>query len=105
MNQSKTLLIVGGIGATLLLGLVWWNSNKSAPSASDAVNPNAQIGAGANAQGTMPDFGNLLSYNQVPGVMSAPPATSISDWMDSSWSSADRNSGLSSLTPAGVYGA
>lgn len=79
MNLSKTWLVVGGIGTTLVLGLVWWNSNKSQPTgAQNAVNPNAQIGAGSYAQGTMPDIGNLLSYNQPIGVtMSAPQATSI----------------------------
>ena len=79
MNQSKTLLIVGGIGVTLLLGLVWWNSNKSQPAGpQNAVNPNAQQGAGANAQGTMPDLGNLLSYNQLPGsTILTPQATSV----------------------------
>jgi len=79
MNQSKTYLMIGGIGVTLLLGLVWWNSNKSQLSGlQNAVNPNAQQGAGATAQGTMPDFGNLLSYNQIPGsTVLTPQATSV----------------------------
>jgi hypothetical protein len=72
-------LYVGVAGALGVLGIVWWQSQKSAQvhGATNAVNPNAQIGAGAYAQGTMPDFGNLLSYNQIPGVMSAPQATSV----------------------------
>jgi|SRR5215472_2812907 len=80
MNRNK-VLIIGGIGATLLLGLVWWNSNKSQPQSEgtqNAVNPNAQIGAGSFAQGTMPDLGNLLSYNQIPGsTILTPQATSV----------------------------
>ena len=79
MNQSKGWLIAGGIGVTLLLGLVWWNSNKPQPDQpQNAVNPNAQIASGAFAQGTMPDLGNLLSYNQIPGsTILTPQATSV----------------------------
>jgi len=79
MNLNKTWFIVGGIGATLLLGLVWWNSNKTQPDQpQSAVNPNAQIGGGLGAQGTMPDIGNLLSYNQIPGsTILTPQATSV----------------------------
>lgn len=77
--SRNSWLIVGGIGATLVLGFVWWNSNKAQPDqAQNAVDPNAQIGAGANAQGTMPDIGNLLSYNQIPGsTLITPQATSV----------------------------
>jgi len=79
MKGNKTLLIVGAIAAVALFGVGWYlTQTPAAPAgAQDAVNPNAQIGAGAYAQGTMPDFGNLLSYNQVPGSISAPQATSV----------------------------
>ena len=80
MNQNNLWIIVGGIGATLLLGLVWWNSNKTQPDqgSQNAVNPSAQVSSGVFAQGTMPDLGNLLSYNQLPGsTILTPQATSV----------------------------
>jgi hypothetical protein len=80
MNRNNWL-IVGGLVAVGLVVVGVYYSQSSASSTSNApqnaVNPSAQIGAGATAQGTMPDIGNLLSYNQVPGVMSAPQATSV----------------------------
>lgn len=80
---TKTLLLVGGAAAVGLFALGWYLTNSSGSASSsapqNAVNPNAQIGAGAYAQGTMPDIGNLLSYNQPVGsVLSAPQATSVS---------------------------
>ena len=80
--QGNTWLYVGVAGALGVLGIVWWQSQKPATptGAQNAVNPNAQQGAGANAQGTMPDIGNLLSYNQIPGVISAPQATSVNPY-------------------------
>jgi len=77
MSQNKWVLIGGA--ALLGLGAIWYFSTKSSTStgSSNAVNPNAQIGAGAYAQGTMPDIGNLLSYNNtVPGASIVPQATS-----------------------------
>ena len=79
MNRNK-LLLVGGVGAAGVLAVVYFTSrgsSSSAAGAQTAVNPNAQVGAGAYAQGTLPDIGNLLSYNQMPGVISAPQATSV----------------------------
>jgi len=84
MNRNKSLLLLGGLGAVAVFALGWYLTNSSSSSSSssgapqNAVNPNAQVGAGAYAQGTMPDIGNLLSYNQIPGVLSAPQATSVS---------------------------
>ncbi len=79
--SRNSLLVLGVLGAIAVFGIGWYlteprTSSSTAPQS--AVNPNAQIGAGAWAQGTMPDLGNLLSYNQLPGVLSAPQATSIS---------------------------
>jgi hypothetical protein len=80
MSGNKSLLIFGGLAVVALVGLGWYLTGglQAQPAgAQDAVNPNAQVGAGAYAQGTMPDYGNLLSYNQVPGAISAPQATSV----------------------------
>jgi hypothetical protein len=81
--HNKPLLIYGGIAIVGVFGLGWFltqgGGGGAAAGAQNAVNPNAQTGAGAFAQGTMPDIGNLLSYNQVPGALSAPQATST-DW-------------------------
>jgi hypothetical protein len=87
--KSKWLYI-GVAGALGVLGIVWWQTQKAAaPSgAQNAVDPNAQIGGGLPAMGTAPDIGNLLSYNQIPGVMSAPQATSV-DPYSSSYYNAD----------------
>jgi len=76
--RSKWVLF-GVAGAVGVLGIVWWQSQKSAApqGPQNAVNPNAQVNAGAYAQGTAPDFGNLLSYNQIPGAISAPQVTSV----------------------------
>jgi len=82
MNRTSWL-VVGGIGAVALFGLAMYltsatsSSSATSPTSQAAANPNAQVGAGAFAQGTMPDIGNLLSYNQVPGSLSAPQATSV----------------------------
>jgi hypothetical protein len=75
--MNNKLLI--GIALAGGLGLIWFlTRNNSPPSATDAVNPNAQIGAGATAQGTEPDIGNLLSYNQpVNYVGIIPQATNV----------------------------
>jgi hypothetical protein len=88
MNRNS-LLLLGAIGAVAVFGIGWYLTSTSTSSTSsgpqNAVNPNAQIGAGAYAQGTQPDIGNLLSYNQLPGVLSAPQATSVSplqNWMN-----------------------
>jgi len=72
-------LYVGVAGALGVLGIVWWQSQKSAApqGPQNAVDPNAQVNAGAFAQNYAPDIGNLLSYNQLPGVMSAPQLTSV----------------------------
>jgi hypothetical protein len=78
MNRNS-LMVLGVLGAIAVFGIGWWLTEPRSPTAPvNAVNPNAQVGAGAYAQGTMPDIGNLLSYNQLPGVVSAPQATSIS---------------------------
>jgi hypothetical protein len=80
MNRDS-LLLVGGASAIALFALGWYLTSSSSSSSSapqNAVNPDAQVGAGAYAQGTMPDIGNLLSYNQPVGVtVSAPQATSV----------------------------
>jgi hypothetical protein len=77
------MLLLGALAAVAVFGVGWYLTNPPSSSTSssapqNAVNPHAQLGAGAWAQGTMPDLGNLLSYNQLPGVLSAPQATSIS---------------------------
>jgi len=78
-------LWVGVAGALGVLGIVWWQSQKSAAPTGpqNAVDPNAQtLGEGGGswygAQGTAPDIGNLLSYNQVPGAsVLTPQLTSV----------------------------
>lgn len=99
MNRNK-LLLVGGIGAVAVFGLGWYltmpRSSSSGPQ--NAVDQGAQLAAGPfAAQGTAPDFGNLLSYNQIPGVLSAPQATSVSqifNYMDpSTWPSGQQTPG------------
>jgi hypothetical protein len=73
-------LYVGAAGVLGLLGIVWWQSQKSATPTGpqDAVNPNAQVNAGAFAQNATPDIGNLLSYNQIVGSTAIiPQATSV----------------------------
>ena len=84
--KSKWLYI-GVAGALGVLGIVWWQTQKAAaPSgAQNAVDPNAQIGGGLPAMGTAPDIGNLLSYNQIPGVMSTPQATSVDPYITSNY--------------------
>lgn len=83
MNRSSLLVLGVAAAGVLLVGLYLESSRTSSSSSSapqNAVNPNAQDAPGGPfaAQGTMPDFGNLLSYNQVVGsVTSAPQATSI----------------------------
>jgi hypothetical protein len=80
MSGNKSLLVLGGLAIVALFAFGWYATGglQAQPAgAQDAVNPNAQTGAGAWAQGTMPDIGNLLSYNQVPGSLSAPQATSV----------------------------
>jgi hypothetical protein len=87
MSGNKSLLILGGLAVVALAAFGWYATGGLQPKpagAATAVNPNAQVGAGAYAQGTMPDFGNLLSYNQVPGSISAPQATSV-DWYSSNY--------------------
>jgi hypothetical protein len=77
---NKGLLVLGGLAIVALVGVGWYLTGglQAQPAgAQNAVNAGAQTGAGAFAQGTMPDLGNLLSYNQVPGVLSAPQATSV----------------------------
>lgn len=72
-------MLIGAAGVALF-ALGWYlTSGQSATSSSaqNAVNPQQSSASGAWAQGTMPDFGNLLSYNQVPGLLSAPQATSV----------------------------
>lgn len=76
----NSLLLLGGVLAVGVFALGWYLSgSSSAPAAPrNAVNPNAQTDAGLPAGGTMPDIGNLLSYNQAPGsTLSAPQATSV----------------------------
>ena len=71
---------VGVAGALGVLGLVWWQTQKSAApmGPQNAVDPNSQVGGGLGAQGTAPDIGNLLSYNQVPGAtILTPQLTSV----------------------------
>ena len=80
--SRNSVLIVGAIAAVAIFGVGWYLTgglSSSAPAApQNAVNPNAQTDAGLPAGGTMPDIGNLLSYNQVPGsTLSAPQATSF----------------------------
>jgi hypothetical protein len=81
MPKNKGLLVLGGLAIVALVGVGWYLTGglqpQPAAGAQNAVNPNAQTGAGAWAQGTMPDIGNLLSYNMVPGSLSAPQATSV----------------------------
>jgi hypothetical protein len=77
---SKGLLVLGGLAIVALVGLGWYLTGGLQPQpagAQNAVASGAQTGAGAFAQGSMPDLGNLLSYNQVPGSLSAPQATSV----------------------------
>jgi hypothetical protein len=78
---NKGLLVLGGLAIVALVGVGWYLTGglqaQPAAGAQNAVSPNAQTGAGAFAQGTMPDLGNLLSYNMVPGALSAPQATSV----------------------------
>jgi hypothetical protein len=79
MPQNKWLVIlgVGGIGL-IAAGFYFAQKQTSNVGAQNAINPNAQVGAGAFAQGTMPDIGNLLSYNQIPGAtILTPQATSV----------------------------
>jgi hypothetical protein len=83
--KSKWVYL-GIAGALGVLGIVWWQTQQSAAPASgaqNAVNPDAQIGGGLPAMGTAPDIGNLLSYNQVPGAMSAPQLTSVDPYSNS----------------------
>jgi hypothetical protein len=80
--RTKTMLLVGGAAAVGVFAIGWFLTNPSGSSSSsgpqNAVDPGAQLAAGPfAAQGTMPDIGNLLSYNQVPGAISAPQATSV----------------------------
>lgn len=85
MNRNKYLLL--GVGAVGVFALGWYLTNQNASNSSssasssntaqNAVDPNAQVGT-TGAQGTMPDFGNLLSYNQVVGsTVLTPQATSV----------------------------
>ena len=83
MNRNNVLL-VGGAAAIAVLGAGWLlESSRSSSSSSapqNAVTPGAQDAPGGPfaAQGTMPDFGNLLSYNQTPGAaVLTPQATSV----------------------------
>lgn len=95
--KNNKLLLFGGIGAAGLLA-VWWiytqqqaSSSSTSNAPQNAVNPNAQIGVSGpfGAQGTMPDFGNLLSYNQPVGAtMSAPQATSVNTGLTGDYSQA-----------------
>jgi hypothetical protein len=82
---NKGLLVLGGLAIVALVGVGWYLTGglqaQPAAGAQNAVSPNAQTGAGAFAQGTMPDLGNLLSYNSVPGSMSAPQATSVDPYL------------------------
>lgn len=78
--SRNSLLLLGGVAAIGVFALAWYvtSAQSSTPSTpQSAVNPNAQTGGGLPAGGTMPDIGNLLSYNQVPGSLSAPQATSV----------------------------
>jgi hypothetical protein len=78
--RTKTVLILGGAAAVGVFAIGWYLSSGSSSSSGpqNAVAPGAQLAAGPfAAQGTMPDIGNLLSYNQVPGAISAPQATSV----------------------------
>lgn len=81
MNRNS-LLLLGGAGAVGVFALGWYltSGSSSSSSAQNAVDPNAQDAPGGPfaAQGTMPDIGNLLSYNQVVGSATiAPQATSV----------------------------
>lgn len=77
------MLLVGGAAAVGVFAIGWYltsgSPSSSSSSAQNAVYPGAQDAPGGPfaAQGTMPSIGNLLSYNQLPGVMSAPSATSV----------------------------
>jgi hypothetical protein len=81
--RTKTMLLLGGAAAVGLFAIGWYltdGSSSSAAAPQNAVNPNAQDAPGGpfGAQGTMPDLGNLLSYNQVPGAtILTPQATSV----------------------------
>jgi hypothetical protein len=83
MSRNSTLLLLGA-AAVGVFALGWFltsgtgSSQSTAPQ--NAVNPNAQDAPGGpfGAQGTMPDIGNLLSYNQTPGAtILTPQATSV----------------------------
>lgn len=81
--KTKTMLIVVGVGAVGVFAIGWILTSGGSSSAApqNAVNPNAQDAPGGPfaAQGTMPDIGNLLSYNQPIGAtVLAPQATSVS---------------------------
>lgn len=80
--RTKTLLLLG-VGAVGVFAAGWFLTSGGAQSggaAQNAVNPNAQDAPGGPfaAQGTMPDIGNLLSYNQPVGTNTiVPQATSV----------------------------
>lgn len=83
--KTKTMLLVVGVGAVGVFAIGWiltsGGSSSSSAGPQNAVNPNAQDAPGGPfaAQGTMPDIGNLLSYNQPVGAtVLAPQATSVS---------------------------
>jgi hypothetical protein len=99
------MLIVGGVGAVGVFAVGWFltsgSSSSTAASPQNAVQQGAQDAPGGPfaAQGTMPDIGNLLSYNQVPGsTVLAPQATSV-DPSSSNYGAVGDNSvvGLDSL--------
>jgi hypothetical protein len=76
--KKNSWLIVGGIAGVAIILYALTRNSGSSTAAQNAVNPDAQIGAGAYAQGTSPDIGNLLSYNQpTGGSLLIPQATNV----------------------------
>ena len=72
--MNKQWVWIAGIAVAGLAGWAWYHNKSASDNApQNAVNPNAQIGAGAWAQGTSADLGNLLWQNQPVGNVTIIP--------------------------------